>query len=443
MVRSKESLEEEYHQVAPNSRAQWERSQSVMPGGMIKGAYWYPPYPVYMERGEGCYLWDLDGRRYVDFGNHHTTMILGHSPRPVVEALEKQLKNGIAFGAPTTLEAEISEEICKRVSSVESVRFTNSGTEASLHATRLVRAATGKTKIAKFEGAYHGSHDALEISVHPPLDQAGPPESPNSVPAWKGMARDCAGDTIILPYNQPESVELILREHRYELAAVFYEGIGGTSPFDIPEEFTRFVRRITEDLGLLMVLDEVVSFRAGYGGYQGVCGVKPDLTLFGKVIGGGLPVGALGGRADLMDLLDNTHGPTSVSQSGTFSGNALTLAAGLATLKVLTPEVYQHLEALGARLQRGLTDVFRCASVPAQVINRGSLVSVYLTERPVVDYRSMATSDQGLTHRLFLGLLLEGFFTSKLTTALSTPMGSEHIDGFVAALGRVLEQRDR
>ena len=286
-MRSHEQIETDYKGATPTSRAQWERSKSSLPGGMVKGAYWYPPDPIYMESGEGCYLTDIDGRRMVDFANYHTAMILGHSHPDVLAQTSKWLAAGIGLSAPTTLEAEAAEALCERVPSVDKVRFTNSGTEATLHASRLVRAATGRKKLAKFEGAYH---DSLEVSVAPSLDDAGDAASPETVPDWDGMSR-ATEDTIVLPYNDPETCALILREHKDDIAAVFYDGKPGT--LEIPDGFTRFVRDITSELGILMVMDEVISFRVGYSGYQSLCDVEPDLTTFGKVIGGGLPVGAL------------------------------------------------------------------------------------------------------------------------------------------------------
>ena len=439
MVRSREALEEEYRRVTPMSRAQWERGKPVMPGGMIKGAYWVPPYPVYIDRAEGCYLWDLDGRRYVDFVNHHTATILGHSHPAVVEALSRELDRGIGIGAPTALEVEAAEEITKRIPSVDKVRFTNSGTESTLHATRLARAVTGKPKVAKFEGAYHGSHDALEISVAPPLDRAGEAESPIPVAAWSGFARGSEDNIVVLPYNDMESVELILREHKDEVAAVFYDAKAGL--LDVPHDFTRFVRRITEELGLLMVMDEVVSFRAGYGGHQAVVGVKPDLTTLAKVAGGGFPGGIIGGRADLMDVLDNTEGTPVLAQSGTFSGNTFTLAAGLATLRALTPDVYEHLDGLRERLHKGLEDVFGRAGVPCRVLSEGSIVNFYLTDQPVTDYRATLGSDNEMVERIMFALTLEGHFSRNLLgLSLSAPMGPEHIDGLLESLEAELRQ---
>jgi glutamate-1-semialdehyde 2,1-aminomutase len=412
-----------------------------MPGGLIKGAYWSPPHPVYVDRAEGCYFWDLDGREYVDFANHHTAMILGHSHPDVVEAVQNEVKRGFGLGGPTTLEAEMAEELAKRFPSIDEVRFTNSGTESSLHATRLVRKVTGKQKIAKFEGAYHGSHDAVEISVTPAEERAGAADSPVPVAGQQGMAEGSEDNIVMLPYSQPETVELILREHQDELAGVFYDGKPGM--LDISREFTRFVREITQELGLPMIMDEVVSYRVGYGGYQALCDVEPDLTIFGKIVGGGLPVGAIGGKSELMDVLDNTGSPTGLGQSGTFSGNNFTLAAGLATLRALTPEVYEYLDRLRTRLQGGLREAFDSAGIPCQIVGEGSLVNTYLTDRPVRDYRSSLTADKELGDRIGLALFLDGYHArGGMGLVLSSPMENEHVDGLVESLERVLADED-
>jgi glutamate-1-semialdehyde 2,1-aminomutase len=441
MVRSTESLEAEFRSLTPKSRAQWERGKPVMPGGIMKEGYWSRPYPLYIDRAEGCYLWDLDGRRYVDFANHHTAVILGHNHPAVMEAVQGEMARGVALGAPTELEAEMAEELIRRLPAADKVRFINSGTEASLHATRLVRAATGKPKIAKFEGAYHGSHDALEVSVSPAVDGAGPDDSPEAVAEWKGMSESSEGEVVILPYNQRESVELILREHKDELAAVFYDGKPGL--MDIPPDFTHFVRSVTEELGILMVMDEVVSFRAGYGGYQGAVGVEPDVTILGKVIGGGFPVGAIAGKAEVMDVLDNTETRRGPRQSGTFSANNFTLAAGLATLKELTPQVYERLEGFGRRLHAGLEAAFDEAGVPCQILSAGSIVSMALTDRAVTDYRGMAAADNSLLDRIRLALTLKGQFTQAgLGFSLSTPMDAGDIDGLIRAVKEALAEND-
>lgn len=442
MVRSRESLYEEYSERNPKSLAQWKRAKAAMPGGVIKGAYWRRPFPFYVDQAKDCLLTDIDGNVLVDFASHHSAMIVGHSHPDVAAAVRREIDRGFGLGNPTSLEVEIAEELIRRFPSIDKVRFTNSGTESSLHATRLIRAKTGKPKVAKFEGAYHGSHDALEHSVGPAIEEAGPPDSPNSVPANDGVAAGSEDMVVMLPYNDPESVELILREHQDEIAGVFYDGRPGM--LDVPSEFTRFIRNITQELGMYMVMDEVVSFRVGPAGYQGMAGVEPDMTIFGKIVGGGMPVGAIGGSSELMDLMDNSETPAVVSQSGTFSGNNFTLAAGLATLRALTDDVYQHLDSLGKRLQQAIGPIFDRAGIPNQVLASGSVVNLYLTDRRVRDYRTFATHDSALFERVSLAVHLKGFALGipPMSMMLSSPMTVEHVDGLSNAFEEALTEQD-
>ncbi len=442
MVRSLESLHEEYTAKNPKSRAQWERSRATMPAGVIKGAYTRSPFPFYIAHSDGCTLTDIDGHEFVDFGSHHSAMIIGHSHPDVVAAVRREVERGFGLGNPTDLEAEISEELVCRFPSIDKVRFTNSGTESSLHAARLVRAKTGKPKVAKFEGAYHGSHDGLEHSISPPIDDAGPADSPATVPANPGVAPTSEDLVVMLPYNDPESVELILREHQDEVACVFFDGKPGM--LDVPDEFTHFLREITAQLGIYMVMDEVVSYRVGRAGYQGLAGVKPDLTIFGKVVGGGMPVGAFGGSAELMDLMDNSDGAPVLAPSGTFSGNNFTLAAGLATMRALTDEVYEHLDSIGSRLGMKLGPIFDDAGIPNQVLAVGSVVNVYLTAKPARDYRSFRTHDSALFERISLAVHLKGYSFGQppMAMMLSSPMTNEHIDGLVEAVEEAIAEED-
>ena len=442
MVRSLSSLQSEYREKTPRSYAQWKKGIDVMPGGVIKGAYWYDPYPIYIDSAEGCHIFDIDGNKYLDFANHHSTMIVGHNHPNVVQAVAAELQKGLGFGGPTKLEEEISSEIVARFPAIDKVRFTNSGTESSLHATRIVRAHSGKQKIAKFEGAYHGSHDAVEVSSAPPLNKAGSPEMPNAVPAWPGMSKDSETDIIILPYNDMESVEAILTENKDDIAGVFYDGRAGM--LDIPIEFSKFVRKITKDLGILMIMDEVVSFRAGVGGYQGYASIEPDLSIFGKVVGGGLPVGAIGGKSKLMDVVDTTKdtGLPTVNQSGSFSGNSLTLAAGLATLKALTPEAYSHLDNITNQLHIGMEKVFNQANIPCQVVSVGSMLNPFISTAPIRDYRALAGIDTDLTNRIHLGLLLKGVHIGRvpMSFCLSTPTQDSDIQKALDVLAEVLDE---
>lgn len=431
------AIESLYRRESPRSREQFDRDRTYMPGG-AKGAYFYKPYPLTMQRGEGCYLYDLDERQFVDFANHHTTQILGHNHPTVMAAIQEQLTRGIALGAPTGMETLLAEELCHRVATLERIRFCNSGTEATLHAMRLARGFRGRPKIAKFEGGYHGSHDGVEISVAPPLDKAGPADAPYAVPTAGGIAPHAVDDVLILPYDDEAAVERLLAEHHHELAGVIMDPKAGILP--LRPAFVRFMREVTHAYDLLLIFDEVVGFRVGRGGLQEYYGITPDLTTFGKLIGGGFPVGAFGGRADIMDLFDTTQGPTGFFQSGTFSAHAVVMAAGLATVQQLTPAAFAHLNGLGERLRTGLNALFARQGVAAQAVGVGSLFSIYFTAAPLVNYRSLATNNGALTQRVFLSLLNQGYFLSQGLgmNALSLPMTNEHIDGLIAAVARAL-----
>ncbi len=439
IARLSSELEKSYIASSPRSCQMFEQAAEVMPGA-AKGAYYHKPYPLSMDRGEGCHVWDVDGRRFVDFVNHHTGQIIGHRNPSVMAAVEEQLTKGIVLGAPVGTEAELAAEICRRVSSVESVRFTNSGTEATLHLVRLARGITGRRKIAKFEGGYHGQHDAVEISVGPPLDQAGPATAPTAVAQSKGIVPRAVEEAIILPYNDPESVERLIEQHRDELACVMFDPKAGIMPQR--PEFVQFVRQATADNDILMVFDEIVGFGTGVGGLQTGFGVKPDLTSFGKIIGGGFPVGAFGGRADLMERFDMSKGATGFSQSGTYSGHPVTMAAGLATLTVLDEAAFAHLEGLGVRLCSGLNTLFKDAGFPAQAVHNGPIFSIHFTTEKLLNYRVMSGANKELVMPSYLMLLEQGFNMCYAMgmNGISLPMETEHIDGLVKAMGSVLEK---
>lgn len=433
-------LEEKYRTASVGSKTYFERAQSVMPGG-VKGAYYYRPYPLSMERGEGCYLYDVDGRRYIDFNNHHTSQVLGHNHAVINSAVEAQLRQGIALGAPMGTEVELAEEMCRRVPSLDRIRFCNSGTEATLHAIRLARAFTGRPKIAKFEGAYHGSHDAVEISVSPPLDKAGRKSAPSPVPSAGGIAPHAVDEIVILPYNDEAAVERLIVEHRKELACVLFD----PKPHAIPHraDFVRFLEEIVRKNNIIFILDEIVSFRLAPGGFQELCGISPDLTTYGKIIGGGFPVGGFGGRAKIMELLNSTgQEPGSLFQSGTFSAHPVVMAAGLATLQQLTVDAYAHLDRLGARLRDGLANLFSRRRMPTQVVGMGSLFGIHFLDGEIRDYRDLARRNTALAYNLFLSLLDKGIFlNSNLDfNALSLPMQERHVDELISAVGRTMEQ---
>jgi glutamate-1-semialdehyde 2,1-aminomutase len=406
------------------------RAERVLPGGNSRTTVFFAPYPFYPVRGEGFRVWDADGNVRVDFLNNYTSLILGHAHPRVVAAIAEAAARGASFAAPTEYEIRLAEELCRRVKSVERVRFTNSGTEATMLAVRAARAYTGRPKIAKFEGGYHGSHDYAAVSVGPDPDRAGPAKNPQPVPDGPGIPDAVLGTVVVLPYNDLEAVSRILEREGREIAAVIIEpimGAGGAIP--AAPEFLRGLRELTRRLGILLIFDEVIAFRLAYGGAQEYFGVDADLTTFGKIIGGGLPVGALGGRAEIMDLFDPRQ-PNRIGHGGTFNANPVTMAAGLATLAELTPAAYEHLNRLGELARRRLRQAFQRLEIPAQVTGAGSVFAVHFTAEPVTDYRSAwRGADPGLLRRLHLGLLNEGaIIAPRGMGCISTPMTEAEVE---------------
>jgi glutamate-1-semialdehyde 2,1-aminomutase len=431
--------EEVYRRTTPGSRRLHERAVQVMPGGTTRTTTYFDPYPLFIDRGEGCRIWDVDGTERLDMLGNYTAMILGHAHPRVVEAIREQAGRGTAFAAANALEGELAEILCERVPSLDLVRFCNSGTEATMFAMRLARAFTGRSKIARIEGGYHGTHDYAEVSGHPDPADAGPADRPRARPDSIGTPAWALEQVVVLPYNNPDAAELILREEGSEVAAVILEPvIGAGGVIAATPEFLQRLRSVTSELGMLLIFDEVISLRVAPGGAQELFGVTPDLTTMGKIIGGGLPVAAFGGRAEVMELLDPRRSP-SLAQGGTYNGNPLGMAAGIAAMKELTPDVYQDLNRKGARVKDQLSEVFASHGVAAQVNGVGSLLAIHFTEIPVTDYRSKATADLRITRDFFLGLVNHGVLLApRAMGAISTPMGEEEIQGFVDAVDAVV-----
>jgi glutamate-1-semialdehyde 2,1-aminomutase len=434
--------EEVYRQTTPASRALHERAARVMPGGTTRTTTYFDPYPLYVVRGEGCRIWDADGTERIDVLGNYTAMILGHAHPKVVEAIREQAARGTGFAAANPLEVELATLLCERVPSLDSIRFCNSGTEATMFALRLARSFTGRPRIARIEGGYHGTHDYAEVSTHPDPADAGPDDRPLSRPDSMGTPAWALAHTVVLPFNNPKAAERILREEGSELAAVILEPIiGAGGVIAATTEFLETLRRVTRELGILLIFDEVISFRVAPGGAQQLYGVTPDLTTLGKIIGGGLPVAAFGGRGDVMELLDPRRKP-SLAQGGTFNGNPLGMAAGLATMRELTPDVYRDLNRQGERVKDQLTEVFASHGVTAQVNGVGSLFAIHFTDRPVTDYRSKATSDPHMTRDFFLGLVNHGVLVApRAMGALSTPMVEHDVQQFVDAVDAVVAEQ--
>ncbi len=419
-----------------------ERAAQVMPGGDSRNSIWWPPFPTYVTRGEGSKLYDVDGNERVDMLNNMTTLILGHRHPSVVKAMREQLDDGVSFPAPSPPVIDWAEMMVDRVPSVDKVRFVNSGTEATLNAIRAARAFTGREMIAKCEGAYHGTHDAVSISVQPPIESAGDALNPDPVIGFEGIPSRVVDDIVIMPYNDIEACERIIRANAEQLAAVIVEPVNGQSGF-IPADpaFLSGLRSLTSELGILLVFDEVIAFRISRGGAQEYYGVLPDVTAFGKIIGGGMPVGAFGGREDVMALYDPSNGPPRVQHAGTFNGNPMTAAAGIATLGELTPAAYRELDEKGEYVRERLRKLIAEVEAPIRVSGISSLFSLQFTTTPVTDYRSYATNDKEFAQTMFMGLLNEGYVaSSRCAGNVSTVHEHGELDGFVDAVGRVLER---
>ena len=432
---------ERYRQLTPGSRALWERASRVLPGGDTRTSIHWRPYPIYLSRGEGSRVWDVDGMERIDFQSNMTSLILGHAHPAVTAALHPVTDRGLVFGAPSEPQVRLAEILVDRIPSIEKVRFTNSGTEATMNCIRAARAFTGRSKIAKAEGGYHGTHDVASVSVRPALEEAGEPSRPASVAGTKGVPDSVVNEVLVFPYNDVDAARTLIEEQALELAAVIIEPVMG-SPGFIPgtPEFLAMLREITRKHNIVLIFDEVISFRLSPGGAQAHYGVIPDLTALGKLIGGGLPVGAFGGSEQLMELFDPRTGPT-VSHAGTFQGNPMTMAAGIATLEQLDVAAYEHLAALTEELASVIETTLARVDIPCQVTRAGSLYGVHFTSTPVVDYRTAKTTDLQLRERVFLGLMNEGIFNRPgLGGALSTPMDSGDVATFAESLGRVVDR---
>jgi glutamate-1-semialdehyde 2,1-aminomutase len=434
--------EQVYRRTTLSSHALHERAVKAMPGGTTRTTTYFKPYPLYIDRGEGCRIWDVDGTERIDLLGNYTAMILGHAHPKVVEAIQKQAARGTAFAAANPIEVELATLLCERVPSLELVRFCNSGTEATMFAMRLARAFSGRPKIARIEGGYHGTHDYAEVSTHPAPADAGATDRPIATADSIGTPDWALRDTVVLPFNNPDAAERILREEAGNVAAVILEPIiGAGGVIASTHEFLERLRSVTRELGMLLIFDEVISLRVAAGGAQQLYGVTPDLTTLGKIIGGGLPVAAFGGRADVMELMDPRRAPN-LPQGGTYNGNPLGMAAGVAAMKELTPDVYEELNRKGARVKDQLTEVFASHAMPAQVNSAGSLLAIHFTDVPVVDYRTKATSNPTITHDFFLALVNHGVLMApRAMGALSTPMAERDIQAFVDAVDAVLEEQ--
>jgi glutamate-1-semialdehyde 2,1-aminomutase len=388
---------------------------------------------------------DVDGHRRLDLFNCATTLILGHRPPVVMKAVEEQLKRGTAFQTNSGLETVLAEMLVERVGSVEQIRFTNSGSEGTQMAIRAARAFTGRPKVAKAEGGYHGTHDCVENSVRVPAGSGGPADAPVAVAGSAGIPPGVLKDVVIVPYNNLEAARRILAAHAADLACVIVEPILGSVGFLPAErEFLAGLRDEARRLGIVFILDEVQSFRLDRGGAQKLFEITPDLTCFGKIIGGGFPVGAFGGRRDIMALFNTATGGGPIPHAGTFNANPITMAAGIATMEQLTEPVYARLNTMGDGLRDHLRSLGGRYGVPMYVSGIGSMFKVHFSETPVRCYRDTLRTSSLIHTALFLfGLNRDIFLSEGGRCCLSVPIGDAElrmylgvVEEFLAALTR-------
>jgi glutamate-1-semialdehyde 2,1-aminomutase len=386
------------------SRSLFRNANRVIPGGVnspVRAFKAVGGNPLFIERSKGSKIYDADGNSYIDYVLSWGPLILGHANPKVVKAICEQALRGTSYGAPTALETELARLLIKAFPSMKKVRLVNSGTEATMSAIRVARGFTGREKVIKFEGCYHGHADGL-------LVKAGSGAATFGVPTSPGVPRSYARNTITLPFNDAKALEKVIRKERKSIACVIVEPVAGNMGCVLPRAgFLRALRSLTRKYGIVLIFDEVMTgFRVSYGGAQERYGIKPDMTCLGKVIGGGLPVGAYGGNADIMSKV-SPEGP--VYQAGTLSGNPLAMSAGIATIKAISgPGVYKKLMARSEELEAALRDAASSAGVKTKFYRAGSMFCTYFTDREVVDYATAANSDTEKFARFFSGMLERG-----------------------------------
>lgn len=426
-----------YVERTDRSRALYDRARERLPGGNTRTTVFHQPYPSYIADSEGCRVVDIDGNEHVDFFNNAASLIHGHAPPEVLEQAREAMDRGTAPGGPTESEVEWAEHLCDRLPAIERVRFTNSGTEATMNAMRAVRAYTGNDVVAKFEGIYHGTQDDAKMSIDPPASLRGPPDAPNTVPDSAGIPEGRTDEVLVLPFNDADSTIERLRSRREDLAGVFVAPYMGSAVVPADERFLARLREFTDEHDVPLVFDEVISFRVAHGGAHAALGVEPDLVTLGKIIGGSFPVGAFGGRADIMTGFDPRVG--AIPHGGTFNGNPVTATAGLAALERYTPGEVERLNDLASSLADRCESVADDHGVAVAVNTAGSLFNIYLSDAPVCNYRDAAKSPGELERQLYFALLDRGVrVVPKLFGSLSTPMDETHVETFVTAFDEAL-----
>lgn len=422
-----ESVKKIYADARPNSRRLHTEACKYMPGGDTRTATFFLPFPNFIKYGDGAYMYDEDGFKLLDFQNNYTSLIHGHAHPETVEAVREQIAKGSAYTAPFEKQIELSAILTQRFPSVDMIRYTNSGTEANMHALRIARAYTGKAKIIKTEGGYHGTTDVFEASVDPNIKKAGTLDQIKVIPESRGVSENALKDVLVVPFNDIERTRKMIEEHYRETACIIIEPIMGSAGQITPDlEYLKFLREITAQYHIVLIFDEVVTGRLSLGGAQKFYGVTPDLTTMGKIIGGGTPVGAFGGKQEIMQMYDPRE--KKMYHSGTFNGNAVTMAAGLATMKAYNQEAVDYVNGLGTLFKEGVLKIYDKLGLNMRISGAGSIYNILFTDKEVKNYRDVASEHEELNKVLYMSLLTKGVFDAERGMfCMSTAMTKEDI----------------
>jgi glutamate-1-semialdehyde 2,1-aminomutase len=422
------------------SRALFERARKVFPDGTSRVTIERAPTPRYAERGDGAYFVDADGRRILDLNNNYTTLIHGHGFAPVVEAVTRQLRDGSCFANPTRHEIALAELIVERVRRIDSVRFVNSGSEAVMFAIKAARAFTGRPAIAKIEGAYHGGYDAAEVGQASTPANWGDPGEPAPTPYYAGVPDAVLGQTVVLRFNDPEGARRLIGKHAAKLAAILIDPMPSRAGLVAPEpEFIAALQDSARQHGILIISDEVLNFRQSHAGAAARYGLEPDLYALGKIIGGGLPIGAIAGRTDVMKMFSADGRRAAVPQGGTFSANPLSMVAGLTAMRALDHAALAHLDTLGETVRHGLADVARDHQAPFSITGAASLFRIHPKRRTPREFRDAFPSpaEAKVMKQLWRFFQAAGVnLPDGASAALSTPMGAAEIGCVVETFRR-------
>jgi len=416
-----------------------------MPSGYTRHMAVSPPYPIYADHAEGCWITDVDGNRYIDFVNNFTALIHGHGRKEIVDVVARQAHRLMSAILPCEAELQLGELLQQRIPGVELVRFMNSGTEAVMIAVKAARAYNQRSKIAKMEGGYHGQYDLIEVSHRPSPDKWGPANHPASVGHQFATPQSLLDEVVVLPTNDIEATRQLISENASDLSAVLIDPyrihLGNIQP---SVEYLQMLRDETTKHGIVLIFDEVMCLRVGFNGRQGQLGITPDLTTLGKIIGGGLPIGGLGGTREVMSVFELDGLDVKVKHSGTFTANGMSMATGYVGMSLLTPEVFTDMEARGERLRKGLNEAIKDAGMAGIAVGEGSLTSVALTDKPPQNFRELAAlfTPEFLRRAMNMqnALLNEGVLTMRGLFVASTPMTDDDIDFTIEAAGRAFRK---